>query len=166
MGLPSPTPGALATHPRPSCQPAPLGSMLWVPLMYSQALKFVITQAEPARRGPVPPARPPTAQEVCYRRAQQAQRESASWLQAAQRPAEKPSSIHISAPGEKRRVAHVPSPRLAAGESQGPGSGGCFSSSGKSPGQAPLPPVAVSLSRAHRPRRACLQNRENSFCDC
>ncbi|VCW69260.1 unnamed protein product, partial [Gulo gulo] len=53
-------------------------------------------------------------QEVCYRRAQQAQRDSASWLQAAQQPAEKPSSIHISAPGEKRRIAHVPNPRLAA----------------------------------------------------
>ncbi|XP_004441409.1 PREDICTED: RNA exonuclease 1 homolog [Ceratotherium simum simum] len=71
-------------------------------------------EAEPVRRGPAPPARPPTAQEVCYRRAQQAQRESASWLQAAQRPAEKASSVHISAPGEKKRIAHVPNPRLAA----------------------------------------------------
>ncbi|XP_058393584.1 RNA exonuclease 1 homolog [Diceros bicornis minor] len=71
-------------------------------------------EAEPVRRGLAPPARPPTAQEVCYRRAQQAQRESASWLQAAQRPAEKASSVHISAPGEKKRIAHVPNPRLAA----------------------------------------------------
>ncbi|XP_027438035.2 RNA exonuclease 1 homolog isoform X2 [Zalophus californianus] len=71
-------------------------------------------EAEPVRRGPAPPARPPTAQEVCYRRAQQAQRDSAPWLQATQPPAEKPSSIHISAPGEKRRIAHVPNPRLAA----------------------------------------------------
>ncbi|XP_004778081.1 RNA exonuclease 1 homolog isoform X3 [Mustela putorius furo] len=71
-------------------------------------------EAEPVRRGPAPPARPPTAQEVCYRRAQQAQRDSASWLQAPQQPAEKPSSVHISAPGEKRRIAHVPNPRLAA----------------------------------------------------
>ncbi|XP_019513014.1 PREDICTED: RNA exonuclease 1 homolog isoform X1 [Hipposideros armiger] len=70
-------------------------------------------ELEPVRRGPAPPVRPPTAQEVCYRRAQQAQRESASWLQAAQRPAEKLSSVHISAPGEKRRIAHVPNPRLA-----------------------------------------------------
>lgn len=67
------------------------------------------------RRGLAPPTRLPTAQEVCYRRAQQAQRESASWLQAAQQPAEKPSSIHISVPGEKRRIAHVPNPCLAAG---------------------------------------------------
>ncbi|XP_059244515.1 RNA exonuclease 1 homolog isoform X2 [Mustela nigripes] len=71
-------------------------------------------EAEPVRRGPAPPARPPTAQEVCYRRAQQAQRDSASWLQVPQQPAEKPSSVHISAPGEKRRIAHVPNPRLAA----------------------------------------------------
>ncbi|XP_036090078.1 RNA exonuclease 1 homolog isoform X3 [Rousettus aegyptiacus] len=71
-------------------------------------------EPEPGRRVPAPPARPPTAQEVCYRRAQQAQRESAGWLQAAQRPAEKPSSVHLSAPGEKRRTAHVPNPRLAA----------------------------------------------------
>ncbi|XP_062968625.1 RNA exonuclease 1 homolog [Cynocephalus volans] len=72
-------------------------------------------EAEPPRRGPaVLPARPPTAQEVCYLRAQQAQRESASWLQAAPRQLEKPSSIHISAPGEKRRIAHVPNPRLAS----------------------------------------------------
>ncbi|XP_057565651.1 RNA exonuclease 1 homolog isoform X2 [Hippopotamus amphibius kiboko] len=71
-------------------------------------------EAEPTRRGPAPPTRPPTAQEVCYRRAQQAQRESAGWLQAAQQLAEKPSSVHISAPGEKRRIAHVPNPLLAA----------------------------------------------------
>ncbi|KAL2764137.1 RNA exonuclease 1-like protein [Daubentonia madagascariensis] len=70
-------------------------------------------QVEPPRRGPaVPLARPPTAQEVCYLRAQQAQRESASWLQAAPRLAEKPSSVHISAPGEKKRIAHIPNPRL------------------------------------------------------
>uniref|UniRef100_A0A3Q2I600 RNA exonuclease 1 homolog n=1 Tax=Equus caballus TaxID=9796 RepID=A0A3Q2I600_HORSE len=77
-------------------------------------------EAEPVRRGPAPPARPLTAQEVCYRRAQQAQRASASWLQAAQRPTEKLSSAHISAPGERKRIAHIPNPRLAAGP--GPGS--------------------------------------------
>ncbi|XP_032214101.1 RNA exonuclease 1 homolog isoform X2 [Mustela erminea] len=71
-------------------------------------------EAEPVRRGPAPPARPPTAQEVCYRRALQAQRDSASWLQAPQQPAEKSSSVRISAPGERRRIAHVPNPRLAA----------------------------------------------------
>lgn len=72
-------------------------------------------EAEVPKRTPVaPPARPPTAQEVCYRRAQQAQKDSASWLQAAPRPTERLSSVHISAPGEKRRIAHVPNPRLAA----------------------------------------------------
>ncbi|ERE72426.1 putative RNA exonuclease 1 like protein [Cricetulus griseus] len=71
-------------------------------------------EAEAPKRAPVaPPARPPTAQEVCYRRAQQAQRDSTSWLQAATRPTDKLSSVHISAPGEKRRIAHVPNPRLA-----------------------------------------------------
>ncbi|XP_012921423.1 RNA exonuclease 1 homolog isoform X1 [Heterocephalus glaber] len=71
-------------------------------------------EVEAPRRGPAtPPARPPTAQEVCYRRAQQAQRESASWLQAVPRQPEKLTSVHISAPGEKRRIAHVPNPRLA-----------------------------------------------------
>ncbi|XP_076775542.1 RNA exonuclease 1 homolog isoform X2 [Arvicanthis niloticus] len=72
-------------------------------------------EAEAPKRTPVAtPARPPTAQEVCYRRAQQAQRGAASWLQAAPRPTERLSSVHISAPGEKRRIAHVPNPRLAA----------------------------------------------------
>uniref|UniRef100_A0A8C6RSP2 REX1, RNA exonuclease 1 n=1 Tax=Nannospalax galili TaxID=1026970 RepID=A0A8C6RSP2_NANGA len=75
-------------------------------------------EAEALRRAPeAPPTRPPTAQEVCYRRAQQAQRDSASWLQAAPRLPEKPSSIHISAPGEKRRIAHVPNPLLATAQS-------------------------------------------------
>ncbi|XP_068393440.1 RNA exonuclease 1 homolog [Eschrichtius robustus] len=71
-------------------------------------------EAEPTSRGPALPTRPPTAQEVCYRRAQQAQRESASRLQAAQPLAEKQSAMHISAPGEKRRIAHIPNPLLAA----------------------------------------------------
>ncbi|XP_021563284.1 RNA exonuclease 1 homolog, partial [Carlito syrichta] len=67
-------------------------------------------EAEPPRSRPAAPlARPPTAQEVCYLRAQRAQRESAGGLQA-----EKPTSVHISAPGERKRIAHVPNPRLAA----------------------------------------------------
>ena len=122
---------ALAPEPLPSCpwpyrQPfAPCG-LLWVLTADRPPPEFVITQAEPGRRGPAPPARPPTAQEVCYRRAQQAQRDSAAWLQATQQPAEKPSSsVHISAPGEKRRIAHVPNPRLAAGESRGTGARAC-----------------------------------------
>ncbi|KAM9686950.1 RNA exonuclease 1 homolog [Trichechus inunguis] len=99
-------------------------------------------EAEPPRRAPpVAPARPLTAQEVCYRRAQQAQRESASWLQAAPRPAEKPSSVHISAPGEKRRIAHVPNPRLAAaptGAKRTLAAGGSQLPQGPEPGRQPL----------------------------
>lgn len=77
----------------------------------------VFFQTEAPRRVPVAPsARPPTAQEVCYRRAQQAQRDSASWLQGAPKPTDRLSSVHISAPGEKRRIAHVPNPRLATGK--------------------------------------------------
>lgn len=111
-----------ATYPSlepllPCWQPS-WGYLLWVLQTCSRAPGCDLLQVEPPRRGPaVPPARLPTAQEVCYRRAQQMQRESASWLQAAPRPAEKPSSIHIAAPGEKRRIAHVPNPRLATGES-------------------------------------------------
>lgn len=97
--------------------PDALEGLFW-PLIQSILDLEFFTQVEPTRRGPAPPARPPTAQEVCYRRAQQAQRESAGWLQAAQQLSEKPSSVHISAPGEKRRIAHVPNPLLAAGGSQ------------------------------------------------
>ncbi|XP_049643870.1 RNA exonuclease 1 homolog [Suncus etruscus] len=77
-------------------------------------------EAESTRRISAPPVRLPSAQEVCYRRAQQAQRDSAGWLLAAQKPSSSSSSsystssVHISAPGEKRRIAHVPNPRLAA----------------------------------------------------
>ncbi|XP_062040915.1 RNA exonuclease 1 homolog isoform X2 [Lepus europaeus] len=93
-------------------------------------------EAEPPRRGPAaPPARPPTAQEVCYRRAQQAQQASASLLQ------EKPSSVHISAPGERRRIAHVPNPRLAtapAGAKRTLAASSSQASRGPEPGGQPL----------------------------
>ncbi|XP_032108271.1 RNA exonuclease 1 homolog [Sapajus apella] len=93
-------------------------------------------EAEPPRRSPaVPPARPPTAQEVCYLRTQQAQRASVSLLQAAPR-LEKPSSVHISAPGEKRRIAHVPNPRLAAAPT---GPKRTLSASGSQPSNGPEP---------------------------
>lgn len=135
---PAPTPEPLLPSPWPYHQPAAPGGLLWVPLMYSWAPESLLTQLEPVRKGPAPPARPPTAQEVCYWRAQQAQRESANWLQAAPRPAEKPSSVHISAPGEKRRIAHVPNPRLAAGESQcGSTVAGSYYGGGGGLGQGP-----------------------------
>lgn len=101
----------------PRCPPLQ-GYQPWVPQAWGQVPRLVLIQVEPPRRGPAtPPARLPTAQEVCYRRAQQAQRESASWLQAAPLQPEKVASVHISAPGEKRRIAHVPNPRLATGKS-------------------------------------------------
>lgn len=133
--------------PIPQCCPCPdaLEGLLWIPLIQSVLGLEFFTQAEPTRRGPAPPARPPTAQEVCYRRAQQAQRESAGWLQAAQQLAEKPSSVHISAPGEKRRIAHVPNPLLAAGGSQRLGNA---ATSRESPGLAPALSGAVALSSA------------------
>nr|XP_007992855.2 RNA exonuclease 1 homolog isoform X2 [Chlorocebus sabaeus] len=94
-------------------------------------------EAEPPRRSPaVPPARPPTAQEVCYLRAQQAQRASASLLQAPPRLAEKLPSVHISAPGEKRRIAHIPNPRLAAAPT---GAKRTLAASGSQPSNGPEP---------------------------
>lgn len=94
------------------------GCLVWSALDSELAPGPMLFQAEAPKRTPVAtPARPPTAQEVCYLRAQQAQRGSASWLQAAPRPTERLSSVHISAPGEKRRIAHVPNPRLAASKS-------------------------------------------------
>uniref|UniRef100_A0A2R9BAE3 RNA exonuclease 1 homolog n=1 Tax=Pan paniscus TaxID=9597 RepID=A0A2R9BAE3_PANPA len=94
-------------------------------------------EVEPPRRSPVvPPARPPTAQEVCYLRAQQAQRASASLLQAPARLAEKPPSVHISAPGEKRRIAHIPNPRLAAAPT---GAKRTLAASGSQPSNGPEP---------------------------
>lgn len=99
-------------------------------------------ETEAPRRVPVaPPARPPTAQEVCYRRAQQAQRDSASWLQGAPKPTDRLSSVHISAPGEKRRIAHVPNPRLATtptGAKRALPTSSSQTSHGPEPGSQPL----------------------------
>ncbi|XP_006869047.1 PREDICTED: RNA exonuclease 1 homolog [Chrysochloris asiatica] len=94
-------------------------------------------EVEPPRRAPASaPARPLTAQEVCYRRAQQAQRESASWPQATPRQTEKLSSVRISTPGEKRRIAHVPNPRLAAAPT---GAKRTLAASGSQPPHGPEP---------------------------
>ncbi|XP_005359102.1 RNA exonuclease 1 homolog [Microtus ochrogaster] len=99
-------------------------------------------ETEASRRVPVaPPARPPTAQEVCYRRAQQAQRDSASWLQGALKPTDRLSTVHISAPGEKRRIAHVPNPRLATaptGAKRALPTSSSQASHGPEPGSQPL----------------------------
>ncbi|XP_075831581.1 RNA exonuclease 1 homolog isoform X2 [Microtus pennsylvanicus] len=99
-------------------------------------------ETEASRRVPVaPPARPPTAQEVCYLRAQQAQRDSASWLQGAPKPTDRLSTVHISAPGEKRRIAHIPNPRLATaptGAKRALPTSSSQASHGPEPGSQPL----------------------------
>ena len=88
--------------------PDALEGLFW-PLIQSILDLEFFTQVEPTRRGPAPPARPPTAQEVCYRRAQQAQRESAGWLQAAQQLSEKPSSVQKAVAGAPWVLAKKPS---------------------------------------------------------
>uniref|UniRef100_A0A8C8UC91 Exonuclease domain-containing protein n=1 Tax=Peromyscus maniculatus bairdii TaxID=230844 RepID=A0A8C8UC91_PERMB len=92
-------------------------------------------------------ARPPTAQEVCYRRAQQAQKDSASWLQVAPRPTDRLSSVLISAPGEKRRIAHVPNPLLATtpkGAKRALPASSSQVSHGPEPGNQPLKTCTLS----------------------
>ncbi|NXG05665.1 REXO1 exonuclease, partial [Sakesphorus luctuosus] len=54
-----------------------------------------------------PPARRPTAQEVCYQRMQLAQQQAAQLAVAVQKAS-------LSLPGERRRIAHVPSAALTA----------------------------------------------------
>lgn len=126
-----PPPEVWPPGPRPASRCLP-----WAPQTHRQALELVLIQAEPPRRGPAAPtARPPTAQEVCYRRAQQAQRASAGLLQ------EKPPSVHISAPGERRRIAHVPNPHLAtapAGAKRTLAAGSSQAPRGPEPGGQPL----------------------------
>ncbi|XP_074060783.1 RNA exonuclease 1 homolog isoform X3 [Macrotis lagotis] len=65
--------------------------------------------AEVPSKPVIRPYRPPTAQEACYRRTQLAQRQ-ASDIVAARLAAQKHS---VSLPEEKRRIAHVPNPRMA-----------------------------------------------------
>uniref|UniRef100_A0A8D0HAC0 RNA exonuclease 1 homolog n=1 Tax=Sphenodon punctatus TaxID=8508 RepID=A0A8D0HAC0_SPHPU len=52
------------------------------------------------------PYRPPTAQEVCYRRIQLAQQQAAKLAVAAQK-------CSLALPGEKKRIAHVPNAALS-----------------------------------------------------
>lgn len=105
--------------PLPPChQPTGPGGLLPAPPTDSRAPRFLIIQPESVWRGLAPRARLPTAQELCDLRqqAEHAPRESASLLQAAQQPDRKHSFIHISGAGsDKRRVALVPKPCLAAG---------------------------------------------------
>ncbi|KAK1338400.1 hypothetical protein QTO34_001516 [Cnephaeus nilssonii] len=101
----------------PCHQPTGPGGLPSVPPTDSWAPKFLIIQPESVRRGLAPRTRLPTAQELrdLGQQAEQAPRDSASLPQAAQQPAPKHSSIHISAAdSDRRRVALVPKPRLAA----------------------------------------------------
>lgn len=126
----------------PCHQPTGPGGLPSVPPTDSWAPKFLIIQPECVRRGLAPRSRLPTAQELCElgRRAQQAPRDSASLPQAAQLPAPKHSCVHISAAdSDRRRVALVPKPRLAAGAKR-PLPDSSSSSSSSSP-----PPKAQGL---------------------
>ncbi|KAH1174587.1 RNA exonuclease 1 homolog isoform X1 [Mauremys mutica] len=57
------------------------------------------------------PYRPPTAQEVCYRRIQLAQQQAAQLAVAVRRAS-------LALPGEKKRIAHVPNVALSAAAKQ------------------------------------------------
>ncbi|XP_037742027.1 RNA exonuclease 1 homolog isoform X3 [Chelonia mydas] len=57
------------------------------------------------------PYRPPTAQEVCYRRIQLAQQQAAQLAVAVQRAS-------LALPGEKKRIAHVPNVALSTAAKQ------------------------------------------------
>uniref|UniRef100_G1QFP7 Exonuclease domain-containing protein n=1 Tax=Myotis lucifugus TaxID=59463 RepID=G1QFP7_MYOLU len=107
---------------RPSCQwpchqPIGPGSLLPVPPIYTRGPMYLIIQPEYVRRGLAPRTRLPTAQELCdlLQRADKPPMESASLPQAAQDPAPKSPSIHLSAARDKRRIARDTMPCLAAG---------------------------------------------------
>uniref|UniRef100_G1QRL7 Exonuclease domain-containing protein n=1 Tax=Nomascus leucogenys TaxID=61853 RepID=G1QRL7_NOMLE len=98
--------------PLPSPQPAQSFG-LWVPQMYKPASASVGIQTEPENTGPaVPPAWPEMVTEACYFPAQSG---SACCLPAAPKLAERPSAVRISAPRERKRIAHFHSPCLATG---------------------------------------------------
>uniref|UniRef100_F7FLP1 RNA exonuclease 1 homolog n=1 Tax=Monodelphis domestica TaxID=13616 RepID=F7FLP1_MONDO len=65
--------------------------------------------AEVPSKPVIRPYRPPTAQEACYRRTQLAQRQASDIL--ASRLASQKHSMSL--PEEKRRIAHIPNPRMA-----------------------------------------------------
>ncbi|XP_012326417.2 exonuclease GOR-like [Aotus nancymaae] len=86
---------------------------LWVPQMYHEASAFAVLQAEPQGRGPAMyPVWPQMSKEACYL---PEQRVSACRLLAAPRLIERPSSVRVSVPRERKRMAHFLSPCLATG---------------------------------------------------
>ncbi|EPQ08670.1 hypothetical protein D623_10032063, partial [Myotis brandtii] len=97
---------------RPSCQwpchqPIGPGGLLPVPPIYTWSPIYLIIQPESVRRGLAPRTRLPTTQELCdlLQGADKPPMESASLPQAAQDPAPKSPSIHLSAARDKRRIA-------------------------------------------------------------
>uniref|UniRef100_G1Q3S3 Exonuclease domain-containing protein n=1 Tax=Myotis lucifugus TaxID=59463 RepID=G1Q3S3_MYOLU len=107
---------------RPSCQwpchqPIGPGGLLPVPPIYSWAPIYLTIQPKSVRRGLAPRNRLPPAQELCdlLQGADKPHMKSASLPQAAQQPAPKPRSIHLSAARDKRRTASDTMPCLAAG---------------------------------------------------
>ncbi|XP_059531011.1 RNA exonuclease 1 homolog [Myotis daubentonii] len=107
---------------RPSCQwpchqPIGPGGLLPVPPIYTWVPVYLINQPESMRRGLAPRTQLPTAQELCdlLQGADKPPMESASLTQAAQDPAPKSPSIHLSAARDKRRIARDTMPCLAAG---------------------------------------------------
>ncbi|KAG6934795.1 RNA exonuclease 1 -like protein [Chelydra serpentina] len=67
--------------------------------------------AEVPSKPVIRPYRPPTAQEVCYRRIQLAQQQAAQLAVAVQRAS-------LALPGEKKRIAHVPNVALSTAAKQ------------------------------------------------
>ncbi|XP_036309823.1 RNA exonuclease 1 homolog [Pipistrellus kuhlii] len=102
-----------------SChQPTDPGGLPSEPPIDRWAPKFLLIQPESVRRGLAPRTRLPTTQELCDlgQQAEQAPRCSAGLPQAAQHLTPKHSFMDISAANsDKRRVALVPKPCLAAG---------------------------------------------------
>lgn len=75
------------------------------------ALNLFSPQAEVPSKPAARPARPPTAQEVCYQRIRLAQQQAAQLAVAVQKAS-------LSLPGEKKRIAHVPNVALSAAAKQ------------------------------------------------
>uniref|UniRef100_G1PZN7 Exonuclease domain-containing protein n=1 Tax=Myotis lucifugus TaxID=59463 RepID=G1PZN7_MYOLU len=114
---PAPILVALPLFPGPCHRPVGPGGLLRVPPTASWAPKYLLTQPASVRRGRAPRTGLPTTQELCdlLRGAHKVPMKSASLPQAAQQPAPKPRSIHLSAARDKRRIARVPMPCLGEG---------------------------------------------------
>nr|KAF6363144.1 hypothetical protein mPipKuh1_010141 [Pipistrellus kuhlii] len=111
-------PGPIPVPLHPCHHPTRPGCLPHLPPRDSWAPKFLLIQPEAVRRGLVPRTPLPPAQELCDPglKAKKPPRYSVSRPRAAQLPTPKLSFLHISASGgDRRRVALVPKPCLAAG---------------------------------------------------